>query len=151
MRTAPEHDEEFEEQPRGLWSRFKDKIGIGELDEEEYETIDNTFDKRKSSIVRVHPQRMNHVSVWLSVTSFDNAKQAADGLKNGHQQIVNLERATPEVSTRIIDFLSGVIYSLEGYVEKVGDKVYLFTPDNFAIDVENGETARTVNSPFGDN
>jgi cell division inhibitor SepF len=88
----------------------------------------------------------------MTVQSFDNAQQAADGLKEGHQQIVNLEKATPEICTRIIDFLNGVIYALDGYVEKVGEKVYLFTPSNYIIEVENGVSgSRKVHSPFNDN
>jgi cell division inhibitor SepF len=93
--------------------------------------------------------RTNRVSVWLAVTSFDNAQQAADGLKEGRQQIVNLEKATPEVTSRVIDFLSGVTYALDGFVEKVGEKVYLFTPANFAIDVETSPDRPVKGSLFG--
>ena len=151
MRSAPL--EEYEDQPRGLWGRLKERIGWGEYEDEEgFEFIDESSNKRKASMVRVRSARINHVSVWLTVQSFDNAKQAADGLKEGHQQIVNLEKATPEVCTRVIDFLSGVTYALDGSIEKVGEKVYLFTPSNYVIDVENGVGgSRKVNSPFTDN
>ncbi len=90
---------------------------------------------------------MQHVSVWKSIQSLENAQEAADGLKAGHQQIVNLEKASPEICGRVIDFLNGVVYALDGYVEKVGDRVYLFTPANFQIDVENGAD-RGSNGPF---
>lgn len=151
MRAAPL--EEYDEQPRGLWSRFKEKIGLGEYEDEEVlEFVDESSGRRKANMVRVRSARINHVSVWLTVQSFDNAKQAADGLKEGHQQIVNLEKATPEICTRVIDFLSGVTYALDGSIEKVGDKVYLFTPSNYVIDVENGVGgSRKVNNPFHDN
>ncbi|MCE5315112.1 MAG: cell division protein SepF [Armatimonadota bacterium] len=149
MRTAPEED--FDDQPRGLWGRIKDKIGWGEYDEDELEFMEEPGGKRKATMVRVHSSRINRVSVWLSVQSFENAQQAADGLKEGHQQIVNMEKASPEVCVRVIDFLSGVIYALDGYIERVGEKVYLFTPSNYVIEVENGGPSKKVQSPFHDN
>lgn len=149
MRAAPLED--YDDQPRGLWGKIKDKIGWGYEGEEELEYIDEPDGKRKATMLRVHQSRINHVSVWLSVGSFEHAQQAADGLKEGHQQIVNLEKASPEICTRVIDFLNGVVYALDGYVEKVGEKVYLFTPANYMIEVENGDRARKVQSPFHEN
>ena len=150
MKAAPL--EGYDEQPRGLWSRFKDRMGWGDYeDEEEIEFVDDPGGRQRPVHVRVHSSRLNHVSVWLTVQSFDNAQQAADGLKIGHQQIVNLEKAAPEVCTRVIDFLGGVIYALDGYVERVGERVYLFTPANYRIEVENGAEGRKVQGPFRDN
>lgn len=140
--------EEFDDQPRGLWTRLKERVGWGEYDdEEEYDLVSDPSDPRRTTL-RVHQTRINHVSVWLTVQSFDNAQQAADGLKLGHQQVVNLEKASPEISTRVVDFLSGVTYALNGYVEPVGEKVFLFTPANYCIEVENGDKGRKVQSPF---
>jgi len=137
-----------DEQPRGLWGRFKDRIGWGLDYDDEEEYLDETGATRSiPPVLRVRPSRINHISVWLTIQSFENAQMAADGLKEGHQQIVNLERATPEVCTRVIDFLDGVIYALDGFVEKVGEKVYLFTPANYSIEVENADKGRKVHSP----
>jgi cell division inhibitor SepF len=77
---------------------------------------------------------VSHVSV-RTPQSFDDARLAADGLKDGRQQVINLEKTTPEMSERIIDFLNGVTYALNGFVEKVGDRVYLFAPSNVLIEV----------------
>ena len=146
MRTAPLND--FDEQHRGLWGRFKDRIGLGDCDEDPEEEVEASR-KRRPITLRLSHSRVNCVSVWQTIQSLDNAQQAADGLKDGRSQIVNLERASPEICARVIDFLNGVTYALDGYVEKVGDKVYLFTPANVAIDVANGE--RSITNPFADN
>lgn len=143
--------EEFDDQPKSLWGRLKERVGLGDYEDDyDDEYAPDPNDPRRTTL-RVHQTRLNHVSVWLTVQSFENAQQAADGLKLGHQQIVNLEKATPEICTRVVDFLSGVIYALNGFVEKVGDKVYLFTPANYCIEVENGDKARKVQSPFHEN
>lgn len=150
MRAAPLED--HDDQSRGLWGRFKERIGWGEYnDEEDVVYYDEPGDRRHQAALRVRPSRINQVSVWLSIQSFENAQMAADGLKDGNQQIVNLEKASPEVCTRVIDFLNGVTYALDGYVEKVGEKVYLFAPNNYCIDVENEKTGRRTQGPFHEN
>ena len=149
MRATPQED--FDDQPRSAWSRFKERLGWGDYDDEEVEYIEEPGGRRRPTTVRVHSSRPTYVSVWMTIQSFENAQQAADGLKDGHQQIVNLEKASPEVCTRVIDFLSGVIYALDGYIEKVGEKVYLFTPSNYVIEVENGGGQKKVNAMFHEN
>jgi len=148
VRAAPQ--EEYDDQPRGFWTRLKDKFTWGEYEDEE-ELVDEPGSPKKPSVLRVQQARMHYVSVWRTLLSLDNAQQAADGLKEGHQQIVNLEKASPELRDRIKDFLNGVTYALDGYVEKVGESVYLYTPRNYCIEVENEETGRRVQSPFNEN
>lgn len=144
MTTAPLDD--YEEQPRGFWTRIKERVGLGEYDEFE-DMLDDPGGTQRPVTLRIHPSRMHHISVWKSIQSLDNAQEAADGLKAGHQQIVNLEKASPEICGRVIDFLNGVTYALNGYVEKIGDRVYLFTPANYQIDVENSNVSASRN-PF---
>ena len=71
------------------------------------------------------------------------ARRAADGLKDGQQQIVNLEQTPVEMAERIIDFLNGATYALDGSVEKIGEQVYLFTPASVIIDVEEKPTGNS--------
>ena len=40
------------------------------------------------------------------------------------------------MTERIIDFLNGATYALDGSVEKIGEMVYLFTPSSVIIDIE---------------
>jgi len=136
-----------QEEPKGLWARFKERIGFGESEEFEEDIVDDEGARRPVTF-RVHPARASRVSIWLSVNSLNNAKDAADGLKQGRQEIVNLEKASPEICTRVIDFLSGVTYALNGSVEKVGDRVYLFTPANVIVEVENAQGEK-VSELFG--
>ena len=145
MKAAPLDD--YEEQPRGFWSRLKERVGLGDYDDDLEDLLDDPGGTRRPVTLRLHPSKMHHVSVWKSIQSLENAQEAADGLKAGHQQIVNLEKASSEICGRVIDFLNGVTYALNGYVEKVGDRVYLFTPANYIIDVENG-LDRDTKGPF---
>jgi cell division inhibitor SepF len=119
---------------RGIWTRIKEGFGISELDEE-FEESDAAADQtRRPVTLRLQSARVSHVSV-RQASSFEDARLAADGLKDGRQQIINLEKTPEAMSERIIDFLNGVTYALNGFVEKVGDRVYLFAPSNIVIDV----------------
>lgn len=127
--NIPEEDLE----KRGLWRTIKETIGIHDELEEEYEDEEETGGKKPPVTLKLHSAKVSYVSVRLP-QSFDDARLAADGLKDGRQQIINLENTSQEMSERIIDFLNGVTYALNGFVEKVGDRVYLFAPSNVVID-----------------
>ena len=59
---------------------------------------------------------------------FDQAQELADRFKEGNSVILNLESAERDVARRLIDFASGVCYSLDGTMEKVATGVYLLKP-----------------------
>lgn len=126
--TLDDYDE-----PKGLWSRLRDRLTLGP--EEDEEELDVRAERGKPVPIRMRSTRVQRVSVWHAAEDFDTARLVADGLKDGHPQVVNLENTSPEISERIIDFLNGVTYALNGYVEKVGHKVFFFTPSNMVIDV----------------
>lgn len=92
--------------------------------------------RRPMNGLRMDHGRRPHVMVRRAVQSFDDARRSADGLKEGEPQIVNLEQTPSDMVERIVDFLNGATYALDGSVEKIGEQVYLFTPSTITIDVE---------------
>ncbi|MGC8667116.1 MAG: cell division protein SepF [Chthonomonadales bacterium] len=122
---------------RSLWSRFHDRLfGIEDGEEEEHDAEEDG--NRRHSTIRLDTARAHRVAIRLNASVFNDARIAADGLKNGQQQIVNLEKAAPQMAERIIDFLSGVTYALDGTVDRVGEKVYLFAPANVEVELDAG-------------
>jgi len=142
--------EEFER--KSLWSRFMDTVlGAEDHDEEETEPQPVEAGVRRQQPLRLQTARGGKVAVRLNAQVFEDAKLAADGLKGGEYQIVNLERATPQMGERIIDFLNGVCYALDGTVERIGEKVYMFVPANVIVEIDNGATANTTRKTvYGD-
>ena len=92
--------------------------------------------RRGGTTLRMDQTRQTHITVRRAIQTFDDARRAADGLKDGQQQIVNLEQTSGDMTERIIDFLNGATYALDGSVEKIGEMVYLFTPSSVVIDIE---------------
>jgi len=95
---------------------------------------------KRGTTLRIDQARQTRITVRRAVQTFDDARRAADGLKDGQQQIVNLEQTPAEMSERITDFLNGATYALEGSVEKIGEQVYLFTPASVVIDIDDNKS-----------
>ena len=64
---------------------------------------------------------------------FEEVQALADHLKNRRQIILNFELAAPDVSQRIIDFLSGTLYAIDGHSQQLGKHIFLFAPSNTEI------------------
>ena len=47
--------------------------------------------------------------------------------------VLNLENAEKETANRMLDFLSGVTYAIEGKIKRVAKDTYLITPYNVEI------------------
>lgn len=92
--------------------------------------------RRHIAALRLDQARQSHVTVRRSVHGFEDARRAADGLKAGQQQIVNLEQTPADMAQRIIDFLNGATHAIDGSVEKIGEQVYLFTPCSVTIETD---------------
>ena len=89
--------------------------------------------------------------ILLEPRAYSEAQQIADHLKNRNSVVVNLKRVTSDQAKRIIDFLSGCIYSIGGKMQKIGIGIYLCTPKNVNIqgkitdDSEKGKNSKSEN------
>ncbi len=64
---------------------------------------------------------------------FDSVTQIADHLLNKRTVVLNLENASKETARRLIDFLSGVAYSIDGSIKKIATNAYVITPNNVDV------------------
>ncbi|MBQ8911670.1 MAG: cell division protein SepF [Clostridia bacterium] len=69
--------------------------------------------------------------------NFDSAPKIADHLLNRCTVVLNLEATNKETAKRLIDFLSGVAYSISGSVRRVATNTFVITPSNVGV---SGET-----------
>ena len=75
------------------------------------------------------------VTVRRQIVAFEDAMAAAEGLKRGEQQILNLSSTEASVRQKIVDFMCGVNYAQEGTWEEVGENVYLIVPSFAYVEV----------------
>ena len=64
---------------------------------------------------------------------FDSVTQIADHLLNKRTVVLNLENTSKETARRLIDFLSGVAYSIDGSIKKIASNAYVITPSNVDV------------------
>jgi len=162
---AEEHDENMPAQEGGFLSRMRKMLGGSDDQEEEDDVaMDQTQQisasarasggsynpLKRGTTLRIDQARQTRITVRRSVQTFDDARRAADGLKDGQQQIVNLEQTPADMAERITDFLNGATYALDGSVEKIGEQVYLFTPATVIIDIEDKPATTGVRAAIFD-
>ena len=74
--------------------------------------------------------------VAMSPRNFDEAKIAAEELKDGNPTIVNFSQLNHEERMWAIHYLNGVIFAIDGGVKEIGNHVFLFTPAGVSVDFE---------------
>lgn len=109
LRIAPEKP--------GLLERL---FGRRDVEFEETEEVEQSAPVRRAAVYTCTVRR--------HVIAFEDALAAADGLKRGEMQVLNLTSADPTLREKIKDFLSGVNYAQEGTWEEVGEHIYLLAP-----------------------
>ncbi|PIY47448.1 MAG: hypothetical protein COZ05_05050 [Armatimonadetes bacterium CG_4_10_14_3_um_filter_59_10] len=72
----------------------------------------------------------------LQPASYDDAAVAADYLKSGAAIFVNLQNVNSNMGRRMVDVLSGVCCGVDGHSHKVGERLFLFLPQDFYITSE---------------
>ncbi len=64
---------------------------------------------------------------------FDTVSEVADHLRDKKSIVLNLESTNKDVARRLVDFLSGCAYALDGKIKKVAISTYIITPYNVEI------------------
>jgi cell division inhibitor SepF len=122
---------ELQDKP-GLFSRLTGFLRR-EDEEEEDDTSPNV--PTRSSTYQMKSAYKYHVTVRRQIVSFDDAVAAAQGLKAGEQQIINLSGTDPAMRQKIVDFMCGVNFAQEGTWEEIGENIYLVVPASVYVEV----------------
>ncbi len=93
-----------------------------------------------SSTRRTGPARVVNLNnnssmqvVLVKPDRFDTVSEIADHLRDKKAVVLNLESTNKDVARRLVDFLSGVAYALDGKIKKVAISTYILTPFNVEI------------------
>jgi cell division inhibitor SepF len=104
--------------------------------------------KQPNKVVNIHSSTQFKV-VIMQPESFDDAQDICDHLKNKKPIVINLEDVDKEAAQRIVDFLSGSVYALDGNIQKVSGGIFLIAPNNVVIMGElGGEIKSKGNFPW---
>lgn len=119
---------ELQEKP-GLFSRLSGMFTRTESDDDEVGEFES------ANAITLRSSYRYHVTVRRHISSFDEAYAAANGLKRGEQQIINLSLTEPTLRQKIVDFMSGVSFAQDANWEEIGEHMYLVAPGHAFVEV----------------
>jgi len=148
-------------------SKFMGMLGLNETEEYEEEEAVNEVEETYERPARTgyfarrekdSEEKISRVAKVLPMTSaspvvtsskmvitepecFDDVKEISEHLKERRSVIVNLETVNKEDQRRIIDFLSGATFVVDGSIQKISTLIYLITPKTVEIqnDIEKAQ------------
>jgi len=85
-----------------------------------------------NKVVNIHTTTQLQVII-VTPERFDSVSEIAEHLREKHAVLLNLEQTNKDVARRLVDFLSGCAYALDGKIKKVAISTYLITPFNVDI------------------
>ncbi len=148
-----------------LYTKFLDFIGIEESDEQEDDRRDDGYyrdeppersagsafggGKAPAAPNRRTDRSQNNSGANLPISggmkmivyhpvSYEDTQSIIDNLKNRKPVIVNMEELELDTAQRILDFLSGAVYALNGTMCKISRGIFVVAPNNYDV-VGNGE------------
>lgn len=91
-----------------------------------------------SRITMIHPK------------SYDDAQLVGRSIREGIPVVLNLTDVSESVAYRIVDFSAGVVFGLRGSIERVTPRVFLLSPAQVSISVEDNRNQSAQRDPFAD-
>ncbi len=136
-----------------LMNKVFDLFGMDRAEEEDYENEDvydyedeeeeqeergffGRKNRENSKVVNMPQAQTNANAIKMVIsqpTSFEQSDEICSFLKERKSVIVNLEYVNKDVARRIVDFISGGVYALDGYIQKVSNSIFLVAPSNYEI------------------
>jgi cell division inhibitor SepF len=68
--------------------------------------------------------------------AYDNIMESARIVRSGESVLVNFKNMGDQQARRSIDFLTGVVFTLDGDIQNVGGQIFLLTPNGMSVDAE---------------
>lgn len=128
--------------------------------DEDYEENDNYYEESKQSalpkdgsnnkVVSFNSGRTNNLS-QISLYEprlYADVKQIASQLLEGHAVIVNFTQMESTSAARLVDFLNGTVFAIDGEMKRIGKEIFLCTPKNYEISGNLSANIKTNDDKF---
>ena len=130
-------DYEDDQEVQETTSTYKSRRNFSEIEQESPYSAKNI----QSKVIPMNTAVSSSKMVITQPNCYEDVQEIGDYLKNKKSVIVNLETVSKEDARRILDFMSGATFVVEGTIQKVSNLIYLITPRNVEIqnDVERSQ------------
>ena len=108
------------------------------------------FQPRKvggTSTMTQRPTAMKVIVIEPKV--FEDSESITHQLRDMRPVLINFENTDPHEAARIVDFVSGATFALDGKLEKVGKDIFMCVPVNVSIDYNSESESGTTEQEFG--
>ncbi|BDR54366.1 cell division protein SepF [Bombiscardovia apis] len=99
--------------------------------------VSSPFQSKLNRITTIHPK------------TYEDAQMVGRAIRDGVPVVLNLSGVSESVAYRIVDFSAGVVFGVRGSIERVTPRVFLLSPAQVNIKVEEPETPAASQSFFG--
>ena len=131
---------------------YDDDLGMEEDEEQEplYNPRNNDYSssgpsyrrRADSKVVNINTNIQMQVRI-INPVKYEDAQEICDEVKARKPVVVNLEKMEYPTAQRIMDFLSGTCYSLDGTIQKVASNIYIIAPENVSVSGDLKEELKT--------
>ncbi len=132
-------DDDYEEPPKKATKVKKEKEYSNPVKEYKPEPVVQAKQAtpfKKSSNSKVVPMRGGRSGMEVCVikpSTFEDSKEVTETLLSGRAVVLNMEGMHVETAQRIIDFVSGACYSMNGNLQKISNYIFIATPETVDI------------------
>ena len=116
---------------------------------EEEETVqaegEDSFYNVSKEEAATTPDLGSNKMILFEPRAYSESTQITDYLKKRNTVVVNLKRVTPDQAKKIVDFLQGSIYAMNGSLQKLGGGIFLCAPNN--VNIEGKITDENAKTP----
>ena len=103
------------------------------FDDNSKEGVEDNFYSVSNKQLKDEESKNGSKMILVEPRAYSESQQIADYLKCRNTVVVNLKRVTSDQAKRLIDFLTGCIYAIGGDLQKLGNGIYLCTPNNVNV------------------
>ncbi|MBU0687259.1 MAG: cell division protein SepF [Candidatus Margulisbacteria bacterium] len=120
----------------GIFSRAKAFIGLEEAGEEDF---GQAKQMDLSSVLRSTEKRgkqregLDYEMILFEPKIYEDSLNISTQLRSGNPVIINLKHLEQNEGTRLVDFVCGTAYAIDGHMTKIGETIFLFTPSNIGV------------------
>lgn len=115
-------------------------------EKEDVSAINNSVlnEQKKDKVTRVERTASNKVVpirttpkgfevCIMKPTNFEDSQDICDMLLSGRAAVINLEGFDVDLAQRIMDFISGAVYALNGKLHQISSYIFIISPDTVDI------------------
>lgn len=142
-----------------LLDKFKNQFTVQDDEyEEEYEEEETAVNTAQpvpprpaaGRAVAATRQVKPYTMVVVNPKNYQDAEKIGDHLKASRPVVMNMEKTDVDEAQRIVDFVQGVMYALDGRIDQISENIYLCAPNNTSVSRENFAAFPEAEAPTWD-